>query len=95
MEDLVVISVSQLENIIRKVVSSELNRIKSNEPALDTNKRMNVNEVAAYINVSPDTIRNRTGARTIPHHKEGKFLIFYKNEIDAWNDARRKKVKTI
>ena len=59
------------------------------------NERMSLVEVAAYLEKKPGTIYHMTAKRTIPHYKEGETLVFLRSEINAWNNKRRKRVKTI
>lgn len=47
---------------------------------------MDVEEVAAYLRFSVDTIYNKVQAREIPHTRIGNTLRFTKWTIDAWLD---------
>lgn len=45
---------------------------------------LDVNQLAAYLNVSPSWIYDRIKDNDIPHTKLGKYLRFRKREIDKW-----------
>jgi excisionase family DNA binding protein len=45
----------------------------------------NLNDVAAYLNESPHTIREWVARRRIPHYKRGRRLQFNIAEIKAWD----------
>lgn len=45
---------------------------------------MTVDEAAAYLRVSPKTIRNRVSSGTIPSLKAGGGRRFRQSELDAW-----------
>jgi excisionase family DNA binding protein len=47
---------------------------------------MNVEEVAAYLSFSVDTIYNKVQSRDIPHTRIGNALRFTKRSIDTWLD---------
>lgn len=44
----------------------------------------NVEEVASYLNLSPEDIRQRVKCHEIPFEARGKRMVFDKNEIDLW-----------
>lgn len=43
-----------------------------------------LNEIAVYLGVTKDTIRNWLKKNTIPAHKIGRQWRFRKSEVDAW-----------
>jgi len=45
---------------------------------------MNLAEVAFYIGVSKDTIRNWIKRYDMPAHKAGRLWKFKKSEVDKW-----------
>lgn len=50
---------------------------------------MNVDDVAAYLSLSPKTIRNYVSQGLIPHNKVRGILRFKKDRIDLWLDTGR------
>lgn len=45
---------------------------------------MSVDEIAAYLGVSKDTIYTWASSHRMPGHKVGRFWKFKRDEIDAW-----------
>lgn len=45
---------------------------------------ISLSEIAEYIGVSKDTIRNWIKNSNMPAHKVGRLWKFRKSEIDAW-----------
>lgn len=45
---------------------------------------MSVDEIAAYLGVSKDTVYTWTSDRKMPGHKVGRLWKFKKDEIDGW-----------
>lgn len=43
-----------------------------------------INEAAAYLGVTKDTIRNWIKKSDMPAHKIGKLWKFKRSELDAW-----------
>lgn len=41
-------------------------------------------EAAAYLKISPFTLRNWCAAKTIPFHKAGRRVVFFREELEAW-----------
>ena len=54
---------------------------------------INIQEAAALLNLSVNTIYEKTSEKLIPHYKHGKKIMFKKSELLAWVESRR--VKTI
>ena len=52
-------------------------------------KWSNLEDVAAHIGVSKDTIRNWIKKNAIPHHRIGKQYRFRISEVDAWVESGR------
>ena len=55
----------------------------SNEPE----KWSSLEEIAAHLGVSKDTIRNWIKKDVIPHRRIGKQYKFKISEVDAWVDS--------
>lgn len=45
---------------------------------------MTVEQLAEYLSVSPDTIRNWVSQKNIPYAKRGRVVRFHKQKIDDW-----------
>ncbi len=46
---------------------------------------LTLNEIASYLKVCHQTIRNMIKDKTIPTHQIGRQWKFYKSEIDKWD----------
>lgn len=53
---------------------------------------MNIDEAAKFLKLKKATLYEKTSEQTIPHHKKGNKLYFYKSELEAW--IKQGKVKT-
>jgi excisionase family DNA binding protein len=45
---------------------------------------LDLKEAAAYLKISPYTLRNWCAAKTIPFHKAGRRVVFFREELEAW-----------
>jgi excisionase family DNA binding protein len=45
---------------------------------------MSVDEIAAHLGVSKDTVYTWASVRKMPGHKVGRFWKFKKDEVDGW-----------
>ena len=54
-----------------------------------TEKWSNLEEIAEYLGVTKDTIRNWIKKTDIPAHKIGKLWKFKQSELDAWIKSGR------
>ncbi len=52
--------------------------------SLDADRWVNVEEIAAYLGVSKETIYRRLESRSIPSHRIGKLWKFKPSEVDEW-----------
>ena len=57
---------------------------------LNTENWIGLQDVADYIGVSKDTIRNWIKKSNFPAHKIGRFWKFKKSEIDEWVDKKER-----
>ena len=48
---------------------------------------MTAEQVAAYLMVSPGTVRNWVSQRYIPFAKRGRVVRFHRDKIDQWLNA--------
>ena len=51
---------------------------------VENDKWVNLNDIADYLSVSPDTIRSWIKQKKIPCYKLGKMYKFKLSEIDEW-----------
>ncbi len=64
-----------------------LRRLQNIELLLDQRKTkpLNLVEAAKYLSISQSHLYKLTSQRKIPNHKpNGKYLYFYKDELDEW-----------
>lgn len=54
---------------------------------LETEKWVNLEEIAEHIGLSKDTIRNYIKKNQIPYYRIGKQYKFKISEIDAWIES--------
>jgi excisionase family DNA binding protein len=45
---------------------------------------MTVDDLAAYLSVSPGTVRNWVSQRYVPFSRRGRVVRFHKDRIDSW-----------
>lgn len=89
---MLVISKSDLENIIEQKVLSAINmylyaeKNKDREPDI-----MTLEEAGKYLNLKPNTIYVMKCGELIPYVKRGRKLCFSRVALDAWNLAGRPK----
>lgn len=51
---------------------------------------LTLEEAAAYLHVSQDTVREWVRCKGLPHHKPGKLLLFRRRDLDAWMNRYRR-----
>ncbi|MGE4319330.1 MAG: helix-turn-helix domain-containing protein [Deferribacterales bacterium] len=56
-------------------------------------KYLNIDEVSEYINKKKATIYQLTHMRKIPHIKSGGTLLFDPDDLDAWLDSQKIRVR--
>ena len=86
------ISVGELEALISNTIQRALAVQQSEEPAVEVDKWLDINELAQYLPDRPavPTIYGYVHRRTIPFHKQMKKLYFLKSEIDEWLRSGRR-----
>jgi excisionase family DNA binding protein len=70
-----------------------LRRLSNIEKLLEERKTkpLNLVQAAQYLSISQSHLYKLTSQRKIPSHKpNGKYLYFYKDELDAWVRASSK-----
>lgn len=83
-----------MEHVFEEDVLKRLDRIES-QLLVEYMRPMNFVEATIYLSVSHSHLYKLTSMKMIPHHKPmGKYLYFYKSELDEWvRSSRREKVK--
>lgn len=62
---------------------------------METVKRfMNVDELAAYLGISRNTIYWWVAIRKVPHNKLGKLVRFNRDEVDMWLKSNSREIKS-
>lgn len=57
-------------------------------------KWVSLNDIADYLGVNPDTIRNWIKKNLIPAHRIGRQWKFKKSEIDKWVDSGKSAINS-
>ena len=56
---------------------------------MDSQRYLNVDDVAALLGVSPKTVYGWVSAKTIPHVKFGRSVLRFRlSDIEAWAESR-------
>ena len=92
MEKIIVTTHGELANLIQESVKRILDD-KEQTKADYKNQFLNLNEAAAFLNLSPQTLYGFTSKRKIPFIKKGKKLYFKQSDLEKWLETGRKKSK--
>jgi excisionase family DNA binding protein len=60
----------------------------------ETAKWLNLDDIATYLGVSKDTVRNWIKKNNMPAHKVGRLWKFRKSEVDHWISSGASKYET-
>ncbi len=89
----------QLPEAVRKLIEKVdgletllLNLQPQNE---DQHKMLNIQEAAAYLNMTVAALYSLVSRRDIPVNKPGKRLYFDKNELNEWIRSGKKKTAVV
>jgi len=93
MDPMILITPQQLQLIVEKAVRAVLDERKQAEQASVAGP-ISIEQAGAYLNLSVSTLYRYTSQRLIPHHKPGKNLYFYKEELDGWLLENKKLTRT-
>ncbi|MBK9391750.1 MAG: helix-turn-helix domain-containing protein [Bacteroidetes bacterium] len=75
---------NSIENLIKQ---KQFNSPSEEQSVIQ--QTMNLNQAAAYISLSKQTMYHHTSTRSIPHYKAGKRIYFKKAELDQWLTKNR------
>lgn len=77
-------------DVLTQMVAELMKKPSSNgSPVADT--PLSAAQAAKYVDMAVNTIYILTSKRQIPHFKRGKRVYFYKDELDNWLKANRRK----
>jgi len=89
MQEIVVISKSELEAIIQDNLNKALT--KQNQFHLAEQERfLSLDEAAEYLQLAKQTLYGFTSQRSVPFIKRGKKLYFKKQDLERWLNQGRK-----
>lgn len=71
---------SLIQNSVRKVFTSQTQQVQN--PLLD--RLLSINEAAAFLSLSRQTLYGFTSKELIPFIKKGKKLYFQQSELEKW-----------
>ena len=90
MTKIIITTKEELEDIIENSVRKILNDITPHSNS-DYSEFMDVNEAAKYLKIAKQTLYSFTSTSQIPYIKNGKRILFKKDELDAWILKGRRK----
>ena len=90
MSPIILINPEELKSLITAAVKAALSERSLPEGKASTEGPLSIEQAAAYLNISLSTLYRYTSQRLIPHHKPGKVIYFYREELDAWLQGSRK-----
>jgi excisionase family DNA binding protein len=78
-------------DIANKILSSILEQLPST--TIDESKPLSIEEASAFIGLAKQTLYKFTSEGTIPHHKQGGKLFFFREELIEWIKGNSKSPK--
>lgn len=90
MSPIILIKSEELTSLIIAAVKAALSERTSLEGRASQEGPLTIVQAAAYLNISLSTLYRYTSQRLIPHHKPGKVIYFYREELDDWLLDHRK-----
>jgi excisionase family DNA binding protein len=86
MQELIVTTQTDLQNLIRSLIRNEFERFQNNTPVpIRTQPEfITVEQASQLLNLAVSTIYGHVNKRTIPHIKQGKRLYFQRTELTQW-----------
>jgi excisionase family DNA binding protein len=94
MNQVIVTSKDELENIILLSVRKVLGEQRNYNEAQDNDPMFSIKEACAFLNLAQQTLYGFTSKREIPFIKRGKKLYFRKSELNSWLLEGKKKSKS-
>ncbi|MES2131994.1 MAG: helix-turn-helix domain-containing protein [Bacteroidota bacterium] len=93
MDNIIVTTKNDLENLIQLCVNKALTSFGVNSSSNEEDKILSVEEATIFLNLARQTLYGFTSKREIPFIKRGKKLYFKKSELNAWLLEGKKKSK--
>ena len=90
MTKIIITTEEELEQIIENTVRKVLKDINPQSHSTNT-EFMDINEAAKYLKIAKQTLYSFTSTSQIPYIKNGRRLLFKKDELDAWILKGRRK----
>jgi excisionase family DNA binding protein len=87
---LVIMTSDQLDNLVQTAVMVAIGK-QQNRPTIREDKPLSIIEASEFLNIPKATLYQFTSARTIPFQKVGKKILFFRHELIAWIESKRKK----
>lgn len=94
MNEIILTTRGELENIILLTVRKVLFEHESSTAELDQDKIFSIKEACIFLNLAQQTLYGFTSRREIPFIKKGKKLYFRKSDLNKWLLEGKKKSKT-
>lgn len=91
---LIILTPEQLQSLVESALRTVLSEKLLSTPTKAKDAPLTPVQAAAYLNVSLSTLYRYTSQRLVPHHKPGKILYFFGEELDAWLLEHRKLTKS-
>jgi excisionase family DNA binding protein len=93
MNQVIVTSKDELENIILLSIRKVFFEKENSTAELDQDKIFSIKEACTFLNLAQQTLYGFTSRREIPFIKRGKKLYFRKSELKNWLLEGKKKSK--
>lgn len=87
-----------IERIVKDTVETVMNRTDQDNTKVqqdlptqnDATEILNADQAAEFLHLAKQTLYTMTCKRKIPFYKNGKKILFKKNELQEWMDSGRK-----
>ena len=87
-----------IEGIVKDTVETVLNitdkdstKVQQDQPKPNSDSEiLNADQAAEFLHLAKQTLYTMTCKRKIPFYKNGKKILFKKNELKEWMDSGRK-----
>ena len=86
---LIQLSLDDFQNMLKDAIKSGVNEALKSKQAIVSRTKINRQEVAAMLDVTPDYVYQLTSNKEIPFHKPGKAVIFYREEMEEYIDKKK------
>lgn len=73
----------EIAELIDRIVGERIKALTTPAPS-EPEVPLSIEEAADFVGLKKATLYGHTSARTIPFHRKGKRLYFYKSELSEW-----------